>query len=358
MQFVKTEDLKAGMRLGRPIYNKNGVLLFERDYKFTQQSIENIKNFGLIGVFVLEPAEPVSPMTEEDIEFERFQAMTVFAIQEEMNNILQKKRPSSKTESIVSSIIKKYGHKDKRINFIQSLRSREDFTYKHGLNVGILCAMITNRMNLSPGERQEIVTAGVLYTIGRLTVPSLIWAKEELSDEDLMEIEAAEVAGFKVIEDAFSSTPNLRRICSQTNRIMQMLSMGEPIGDIKLVTGAKILMVAETFDDMTAIQFHKQPVSEVAALKHFMNHPQYFDPAVVKALTDSVNILTQGVSVELNTGEKGLVLAANERNILRPMILLFNDNTTVDLSDERLYGDLEIVDVMKTMDNRYTMNVD
>ena len=67
MLFVKREDLKTGMRLARPIYNNNGVLLFERNSKLTQQGIESIRNFGLIGIFVLEPAEPVPPMTQDDI---------------------------------------------------------------------------------------------------------------------------------------------------------------------------------------------------------------------------------------------------------------------------------------------------
>ena len=45
MLFVKTEDLKQGMRLARPIYNKNGVLLFERDSRLTKQGIDSVKNF-------------------------------------------------------------------------------------------------------------------------------------------------------------------------------------------------------------------------------------------------------------------------------------------------------------------------
>ena len=40
------------------------------------------------------------------------------------------------------------------------------------------------------------------------------------------------------------------------------------------------------------------------------------------------------------------------------MILMFRDNSMIDLSNEELYGDLEIKDVMKTMDNRYVMNED
>ena len=50
MIFVKTEDLRIGMRLAKPIYNKKGVLLYERDSKITAQGIESVRNFGLIGI--------------------------------------------------------------------------------------------------------------------------------------------------------------------------------------------------------------------------------------------------------------------------------------------------------------------
>ncbi|MDE6616691.1 MAG: phosphohydrolase, partial [Lachnospiraceae bacterium] len=80
MLFVKSDDLRPGMRLAKPIYNKSGVMLYERNSKLSSQGIVSIMNFGLIGVYILEAAEPVPPMTEDDIEVERFQAMSVFAI--------------------------------------------------------------------------------------------------------------------------------------------------------------------------------------------------------------------------------------------------------------------------------------
>ena len=72
----------------------------------------------------------------------------------------------------------------------------------------------------------------------------------------------------------------------------------------------------------------------------------------------SISILAPGVSVELNTGQKALVLADNEQNILEPMILMFGDNSIVDLSDRDMFGGLEIKDIMKTMDNRHVMDMD
>ncbi len=355
MLFVKRDNLKTGMRLARPIYNKNGVLLYERNSKLTKQGIESIRNFGLIGIFILEPAEPVPPMTQADIEFERFQTMCVFSIREELDKILQTKRVS-RIQMISANIIKNYGHLDKRINFIQNLRSKEDYIYKHSLNVAILCAMITHVMNIKVDEQLETVQAALVHDIGKLTVADIL-ESENPSPEEKTRIEVAEVGGYDMIEMAFSSAPNVKRICVQARKGLSSLKTGEDISSVRMGNGARVLAVAETYDRMTAVQFEKEPNSEVAALKYLLDNPQIFDSRVVDALIKSINILVPGVSVELNTGEKALVLSANEQNVLRPMVLMFRDNSIVDLADMDMYEDLEIRDIMKTMDNRYVMDM-
>lgn len=355
MRFVKRDNLKTGMRLARPIYNKNGVLLYERNSKLTRQGIESIRNFGLIGIFILEPAEPVPPMTQADLEFERFQTMCVFSIQEELEKILQNKRVY-RIQMIAANIIKNYGHLDKKINFIQNLRSKEDYIYKHSLNVAILCAMITHVMNIRVDEQMEIVQAALVHDIGKLTVMDII-ESEDPTLEEKMRIEVAEVGGYDLIDTAFSSAPNVKRICVQAHKGLVSLTTGEDISSVRMGNGARILVLAETYDRMTAVQFEKEPTSEVAVLKYFLDNPQIFDSRVVDALIKSINILAPGVSVELNTGEKALVLSANEQNVLQPMILMFRDNSVIDLADTEMYEDLEIKDIMKTLDNRYVMDI-
>jgi HD-GYP domain-containing protein (c-di-GMP phosphodiesterase class II) len=357
MLFIKREELTIGMRLARPIYNNKGVLLYERNSKLTQQGIDSIKNFGLIGMFVLEPAEPVPPMTQEDIDFERFQTMCVFSIQEELEKMMQTKR-ASKIQIIVSNIIKNYGHLEKKINFIQNLRSKEDFIYKHSLNVAILCAMMTHVLNMRVDEQMETVQAAVVHDIGKFSVADGLLEKADLTKDEKRMIRNAEIEGFDLLDTIFSSSPNIKRICAQAQRVIESIDTGENISAIKMVNGAKVLAVAETFDAMTAMRFGEAPVSEVAALKHLQEYPNVYDPKVVNALIKSINILYPGVSVELNTGEKALVLTANERDILRPMVLMFNDNSIADLSNEKVFGDLEISDIMRTMDNRHIMDVD
>lgn len=53
MQFVESNDLKPGMRLAKPVYNKMGVLLYDRNSYLTASGIKSIENFGLIGPFYI-----------------------------------------------------------------------------------------------------------------------------------------------------------------------------------------------------------------------------------------------------------------------------------------------------------------
>lgn len=350
MLFVRTEKLKTGMRLARPIYNKDGVLLYERNSKLTAQGIQGINAFGLIGLFILEPAEPVPPMTQEDILFERFQTMTVFALSEELNKLKDGKR-SPKLQVIVNNILRRYGHLDKKINFIQNLRSKEDHIYKHALNVCILCAMITHVLNMKLEEQMDTIIAAMVHDIGMLSLPKALANKNVYTEAEKEAIASYKAAGFELIGKVFSAEPNIKRICVQTQRALESLKSGKADSKMKMVAGAQVLMVAETYDTMTAMHLNEAPKSEVTAIKHLLSHPDIFEPEIVDALIQSVNILVPGVSVELNTGDKAIVIRNNDEDILRPMVLGFKDNNIMDLA-EKAYSDLEVVDIMKTMDNR------
>ena len=90
MQFVKTEELRPGMRLAKPIFNKTGVLLYERNSKLTTPAINSIRNFQLIGVYVLEPAEPLLVLSREDLEIEQAQTVYTFKMRDIFENIYRR----------------------------------------------------------------------------------------------------------------------------------------------------------------------------------------------------------------------------------------------------------------------------
>ena len=356
MQFIEMPDLKAGMRLARPIYNKQGVLLFERDSRLSAQVIDSVKNFGLLGMYILDASEPLPPMKEEDLEFERFQTMTVFSLQEELGRILQSGK-QSKLQTIVSTIIKKYGHLKGKINFYQNLRSKDDYVCSHSLNVAMLCAMMSHVMNLRIDEQFYTLEAAVLHDLGKERLPKEILFKQDASKEDEERIYREQLAALEVLDD-FSEGASVKRICMQALRAQRELNINGRIDyNDKMTMGAKILIVANRYDEETAMDLTGKAESEVKALQEFYDYPGFYDPRAVDALVKSVNILFAGVTVELSNGERALVLAENPQDILRPIVLNFRDNSIVDLSLRSNAG-IRIVDITKTLDNRHVMDYD
>ncbi|MCR5755809.1 MAG: HD domain-containing protein [Acetatifactor sp.] len=353
MRFIRTEDLKTGMRLARPIYSKKGVLLFDRNSKLSSMAIESVHNFGLLGIYILEPAEPLPPMTDEDREFERFQTMAIFSIQDELNKILAGQK-QNKIQMISNTIIKNYGHQDDRINFYQNLRGRDDFVYRHSLNVAVLCALICHVMNVRLEDQLQTVHAAIIHDIGKMSLKGDIIYRDDCDEQEKAKLYNAQVQAGDLMESAFPNGTTIKRICAQAAR--QQYSPDKTDAS-KMVIGAKILLVANRYDELTAMSLGGDTKSEIQAIRELMGHPEIYDREVVNALINSINIVFPGVSVELSTGEKALVLAENRKDILRPLVLSFRDNSIIDLGIQT-NNDISILDIMKTMDNRYIMNND
>jgi len=357
MKFIEVSDLKIGMRLARPIYSEKGVLLFERDSKLTKQAIDSARNFGLLGVYILEPAEPLPPVSEEDLEFERFQIMSVFSIQAELQKIVSTKK-QTKMDSIVGTITKKYGHVNGKVNFYQNLRSKDDYVCRHTLNTAILCALITHTMNAMPEEQGQAVLAALVHEIGKMQVSKELLFDRDDSMENRERLYQVQLQGLDLLQEAFPEGKTLKRICMPALRAQYDFCVyGKVDPNVKMSYITKVLLVANRYDELTAMDLKGKSESEIKAIWEFHNHPELYDTKVVDALLKSINILIPGVSIELSTKDKALVLVENSGDVLRPLLLNFKDNSILDLSLKR-NKDIRIVDIMKTLDNRYVMDME
>lgn len=348
MVYVKSDELKVGMRLARPIYNKRGILLYDRNEKITKQGIESVKNFGLIGLYILEPAEPLPPMSEEEIEFERFQTMAVFSIKEDLDAIIQNKEPVNLMKQ-TDELVRMFGNLYHRINFNQNLRSPEDYVYKHALNVAILTALISHRAGFGVVEQAEVVVAALLHDLGKLNLkPELKGKTENLSAEEIEIVARAVIIGVDKISNSFRMPSGVK------STLMQFCQLQYGSVDVpdKVSNAVKILMVANAYDEFMAMQLDMDPHTEVEAVRMLQSRPDLYDSEIVLHLLNSIKILYPGVCVELTNLERGLVLNENDNDILRPSVLGFERNQIYYLDKESVYKKVQIKNIMKTMDNR------
>lgn len=357
MLFIESQDIKPGMRLAKPVYNRNGVLLFDRNTKLTTQNIVNLTNFGLIGIYILEPAEPLPPISKEELEFEQLQTFYMFRLRDNLVNISKGKMPTD-LASLAKDVVDHFGTLDHKVRFTQTIRSNTDFVYKHSVGAAIISAMIGHAMGLRESTLISVVTAAFLYDFGYLYVPADIMKK----GEDITELENSTITKYR--EKAFTllhADTNPYSIPSDSlAMVTQMIKSGRSEDGAadrsKWLTGTNILTVADKFDRMTAMSLSRKPNSEITAIRYLIDHPEIYPEKAVNALAQCIHIMPVGCCVDLTNGDKGLVLEANEHDFNHPVVLSFRLNQVFDLSDPQVRKEVQIADVMHTMDNRVKMD--
>lgn len=359
MQFIRSAELRPGLRIAKPIYNKDGVLLYERNSRLTIPAITSIRNFDLIGIYILEPAEPVPPFTREDLEFEQAQTIYLFKLKDLYEKIY-KRQPLDKLDALIDDIIKRYGCLTHRVNFNQNLRSAHDFMYKHATSIAILTAMIGQHIDMPEEDFKSLITAALLYGFGyRFLSKNIMDKDEEFTEYDNKSKQAALEKGINYLNvstDPISYLPKALRVAeyyilsSNPDRKIE-----HPTEDVLLL--AEILKVAVEFDMMTGMIMGHKPESEIVAMNSLRERKNEFNDTIVNILAQCIHIIPTGASVDLNNGEKAVVLVENQKNYMQPVILRLRDNNIYDLSDPVVNRRIQIVDIMKTMDNRIEIDV-
>ncbi len=357
MLFIESQDIKPGMRLAKPVFNRNGVLLFDRNTKLTIQNIVNLNNFGLIGIFILEPAEPLPPISKEELEFEQLQTFYMFRLRDNLVNISKGKMPTD-LAALAKDVVQHFGTLDHKVHFTQNIRSNTDFVYKHSVGVSIIAAMIGHAMGLRESTMLSVVTAAFLYDFGYLYVPAEIMKK----GEDITDLESSTISKYR--EKAFAllhaDTNPYSLPPDSLAMVTQMIRAGKSedgsIDRSKWLTGTNILTVADKFDRMTAMSLSRKPNSEITAIRYLIDHPESYSENVVSALANCIHIMPVGCCVDLTNGDKGLVLEENLKDFNHPVVLSFSKNEIFDLSDPKVRSRIQIADVMHTMDNRVKMD--
>ncbi len=359
MQFVRTEDLQPGMRLAKPIYNKNGVLLYDRNTLLTAPGVRNVRNFGLIGIYILEPAEPLPPLSQEDIRFEQLQTVYMFRLRDCLEQMWARKK-MTELFSLVNDILKNYGSLNHRVNFNQNLRSSEDFMYKHAISSAIIVAMMASHLALPRDKQMALVTAALFYDIGYRYVPKTVLENGyNLSAGDQAILQQSLEKGLNYLDmyqHDFDFMPLAITICTafvySTNKDRAL----KP--DRDMANLLSILQVATTFDKRTAMYMGYTPESEIMAMQYMYKDGKTFHPDYVDALSECIHIVPNAANIDLADGEKAIVLVENPKDFMHPVVLRISDNQILDLSQPEVAKQVQIADIMKTMDNRVVLSED
>ena len=223
--------------------------------------------------------------------------------------------------------------------------SLDNYTRDHALNVSMLAGYITKKLadsgKISNTLIEKAVLAGLLFDIGKTTVPQEILSKDGgLTREEIVIMrnhvkESISICKLSGIDD----TDILEGIATHHERFDGSGYDRGLVGNQIPILG-RVLAVADTFDAMTSHRVYKEAVSSKISFNFIMSaNETQFDPDICQIFIAGMGIYPPGTIVELSDGRIATVAAITPGNLLQPKVTMKENGElrVVDLNTEGLF---------------------
>jgi putative nucleotidyltransferase with HDIG domain len=311
----------------------------------------NIKNINIVEW--IEREKVLTQMNHEtkDIREESNQVFyrAVLLMAEVLKSLEQKRIvPIRKAERLTRQIMNLIQVDESILVGLGSIKDFDEYTFAHSVNVCILSMLIGDRIKLSKGDLSSLGVAALLHDIGKTHIPGTLLNKpSELDAEEWEIMKRHAVYGVQEL----SKIHSLREFCDALFAALQHHVQFDLKGyprlpaDTKLLLFPRIVTLADYYDAMTTMRiYQKKTLTPTKAISVVLeNSGTLFDPFLVKVFIQAIGIYPTGSVVELNTGQRAVVVKQNKQTHLmhRPIIRLLNDagSADIDLTEQSQNGE-------------------
>jgi len=224
-------------------------------------------------------------------------------------------------QPIVDSIMKN----EYSIMGLAALRSHDEYTFAHCVNVSVLSVRMGQVLGLSRAALANLGVAALLHDLGKLAIATDVLQKPgQLNDAEWDQVHRHPLVGVLMI----SRMPGLSPLTLEAMRVslqhhMNVDHTGYPGLErpAALATFSRIVAVADFFDAITAHRAYRaRPYTGFEALRHMMGPDRtHFDPAVLWALVQGIGLYPAGSVLRTRSGHLAISTAPNPRDLRRPV---------------------------------------
>ncbi|MDY6968423.1 MAG: HD domain-containing protein [Spirochaetota bacterium] len=313
------------------IYSKDGEKILEPRIPLTFDKIQNIyKKFGNYVYYDLNDVEYTIPKKEMDIAYDVSRSiMDEISITDQLSKETYKEAEQM-TEVLVGILNKT---DIKVINLLKELKSYEEYTYQHSVNVGILSAVFAQKLDyLTIDELKHLTLGAFLHDIGKIKIEKEILNKKgKLNQLETIKIRRHPQLGYEMVKRLGKSHPIVQQtILFHHEKYNDKGYYGLPYENLPIYP--KITSICDIFDALTTHRPYRNALNSAEALKSIVNSINlHFDYSFVSNFINYMeSILNNCQSIykindicELNSQELALIKELGSKNLMRPKILVF-----------------------------------
>ncbi|NGM83044.1 HD-GYP domain-containing protein [Paenibacillus sp. 7124] len=327
MRLVPVNRLQEGMKLGKKIYNDEGLVLLADGVELTGPLIGRLARMDIGYVYVhdsLTEDVDIPTMLHDET---RNQALKAIRTQfQDMSNSSGIRKGfyhlDKKFSNIMDSILDDMSSQEDPMIMLHDMHTTDNYLYVHSLNVCLYTLVLGIAHGYSSSDLKVLGLGSLLHDIGKTQIPIKIVQKPGmLSDEEFRHMRAHTEIGFKILKEE-PNIPLLAAHCAYQHH-ERINGSGYPRGirGPEIHEYAKWIGVADSYDAMTSNRVYKKallPHQAVEAL--YVGSGTLYEQNQLEIFRDRVAIYPIGLNVKLSTGETGVVVSIDPSLPHRPVV--------------------------------------
>ncbi|MBR4807862.1 MAG: response regulator [Lachnospiraceae bacterium] len=347
MRFVTASELKPGMVLARDILTSNSSFFLKKGTELTDKYIKFMQGRGYLGAYIrdiesddIELEEP--PICDETREnaIEAVESMDI-------------ERLITAAEQMVAEICKS----DVLNMDMVDLRSYDDYTYHHSVNVAVYAVAVGKAMGLPEGQLVQLCEAGLCHDLGKQMIPIEILNKPgRLNEEEWQEIKKHPKFSHDLIADNDGIPDEVKKAVFQHHENENGTGYPKGMAGERISRLAKIVHAADVYDALISKRPYKDPYTPADAMEYLLGGRNIlFNEEIVDEMNKVIPTYPSATEVVLNTGDRALVVRQTN-DPSRPIVKLKESKLYINLSHEE-HTDMYIV-ASGLQDSGYSREVD
>lgn len=205
---------------------------------------------------------------------------------------------------------------------LNQLKESDDYTFQHSLRVAILATMIGKWLGYSQEELLELGEAGLLFDIGKLSVPDFLLKKPSnvtLDEYELLKKHAQ--FGYSILLKTKGVTSNIKYAALHHHERLDGSGYPLRLRENQIHDYAKIIAVCDVFDALITDRPYKKGISPLLAADYLSwSSGKLFDSEVCYVFIKRLSEYFVGKNVVLSNGLQGKIVYVDTNFPTRPTV--------------------------------------
>lgn len=326
MRRILLDNITSGMKLAKPLYSADGMILLNAGIELKERFIGRLKELDVTYVYIED--ELTQDIDVPDVISEKTRIESISAAKHIMEDIkigkgVDAEQAKKTANTLVDELCSNHGA---LVNFID-MRTQNDYLFGHSVNVCVLSIMAGLNLGFDELRLRDLGVGALLHDVGKTQLPvELLNKTGRLTTEEIQEIKKHPALGFDILRKNADISLVSAHCAYQHHERFDGSGYPRALKMEEIHQFAHIVAIADVYDALTSDASYRRamPVYEAIAIIS-KAAGSYFDTELVNKFTENIAIYPIGSVVRLNNNQFGVVVDISRDSKNKPVVRVIMD---------------------------------